>query len=68
MAKKQTKGTQTTGKLGAMERFLGLEAKLTNKERSFLYKRKEIYENCDRSTLIRCLLCADLLEMIQEEE
>lgn len=55
-------------KLGCMERFLGLKQNLTKRYRAELWKNKEIYENCDRTTLIRKLLAQDLLLLELDEK
>lgn len=48
-------------KLGCMERFLGLKQNLPKRYRAEFWKNKEMYENSDRTTLIRMLLEQDLL-------
>lgn len=55
-------------KLGCMERFLHLDRNLPKRYRAKLWKAKEMYENCDRSALIRCLLLWNLANLELEDE
>lgn len=55
-------------KLGCIERFMGLDHNLPKRYRAKLWQAKDIYENCDRSTLIRLLLGWDLANLELEDE
>ena len=55
-------------KIGWLERFIGLDFNIPKKDRAYLRERKEIYENCDRTCLIRTLLCNELAFLGNEYE
>ena len=47
---------------------MGLDHNLPKRYRAKLWQAKDIYENCDRSTLIRLLLGWDLANLELEDE